>query len=77
MRRGNAEPVAIVSNHCSWLDILVHMARFFPAFVARDGTKDMPLIGIIRQGSPISFAAVDDLRDACLQVFLITSIQSI
>jgi len=45
--RSSVEPVAIVSNHCSWLDILVHMARFFPAFVARDSTKETPMIGLI------------------------------
>jgi lysophosphatidylcholine acyltransferase/lyso-PAF acetyltransferase len=45
--RPGVEPVAIVSNHCSWLDILVHMSRFFPSFVARDSTKDLPLVGLI------------------------------
>lgn len=43
-----ARPAAIVSNHCSWADILVHMSRSFPAFVAREQTKSMPLIGLIR-----------------------------
>ena len=46
----------IVSNHCGWSDILVHMSRSFPAFVARDATKSMPLIGLIR------WAAVLDRR---------------
>ncbi len=44
----HAEPTVIVSNHCSWCDILVHMSRSFPAFVARDATKTTPLIGLIR-----------------------------
>lgn len=41
-------PAVIVSNHCGWSDILVHMSHSFPAFVARDKTKHMPIIGIIR-----------------------------
>lgn len=42
------EPPGIVSNHCSSVDILLHMSRNFPAFVARDSTKTTPLIGVIR-----------------------------
>lgn len=38
----------IVSNHCSWADILVHMTRSFPSFVARSGTESLPFIGFIR-----------------------------
>ena len=38
----------IVSNHCSWADILVHMAHSFPSFVARSGTDSLPFIGFIR-----------------------------
>ncbi len=40
--------VGIVSNHSSWVDILIHMSHSFPAFVARDATKDTPIIGAIR-----------------------------
>ena len=40
--------VSIVSNHTSWIDILIHMSHSFPAFVARDATKRTPLIGTIR-----------------------------
>lgn len=47
-REIRSEPCVIVSNHCSWVDILVHMSRFFPAFVARDSTKHLMLIGLIR-----------------------------
>lgn len=42
-------PVAIVSNHCSWVDILVHMSRSFPSFVARDATRRTPFIGSISE----------------------------
>jgi len=44
----NSFPCAIVSNHVSWLDILVHMAFSFPSFVAKDTTKNIPIIGKIR-----------------------------
>lgn len=40
--------MCIVSNHCAWSDILVHMSRYFPAFVARDKTETTPVIGPIR-----------------------------
>lgn len=46
--------VAIVSNHCSWSDILVHMARSFPSFVARSATRELFMIGLIRCGLPLS-----------------------
>jgi lysophosphatidylcholine acyltransferase/lyso-PAF acetyltransferase len=40
--------VGIVSNHSSWVDILIHMSHSFPSFVARDATKQTPIIGSIR-----------------------------
>lgn len=40
--------VGIVSNHCSWCDILVHMSHFFPAFVARSKTEHTRFVGAIR-----------------------------
>jgi len=30
-----------------WADILIQMSRYFPAFVARDGTQNLPMIGLI------------------------------
>ncbi|KAL4538455.1 hypothetical protein Ndes2526B_g03241 [Nannochloris sp. 'desiccata'] len=41
--------VGIVSNHSSWIDILIHMSHSFPSFVARDATKRTPIIGSISQ----------------------------
>lgn len=41
-------PGAVISNHCSYFDILILMSRYFPSFVARSNTQDMPLIGICR-----------------------------
>ncbi len=46
--RGEARAAGIVSNHCSWIDILIHMSRYFPSFVARGGTEKLALIGPIR-----------------------------
>jgi hypothetical protein len=40
--------VAIVSNHISWADILIHMSRALPSFVARDGTQNIKMVGLIR-----------------------------
>lgn len=70
--RRREEPVVIVSNHCSWIDILVHMSHFFPAFVARHGTKNMMLIGLIRCGPFLTLAQGNYPEDACvLQNFTI------
>ena len=44
----DAFPCAIVSNHVSWLDILVHMAESFPAFVAAASVRKLPFVGKIR-----------------------------
>lgn len=46
---GTLKPAGIVSNHCSWADILVHMAHSFPAFAAKAQTKKMPFVGLISQ----------------------------
>eukprot|EP01026_Neomeris_dumetosa_P057807 TRINITY_DN5340_c0_g1_i7.p1 TRINITY_DN5340_c0_g1~~TRINITY_DN5340_c0_g1_i7.p1 ORF type:complete len:330 (-),score=29.63 TRINITY_DN5340_c0_g1_i7:570-1493(-) len=37
----------IVSNHVSWMDILLFIQRYFPAFVARAGTERIPVVGYI------------------------------
>ena len=42
------QTAGIVSNHCSWADILVHMSRSFPSFVARASTKNLLWVGLIR-----------------------------
>ncbi|GAX73549.1 hypothetical protein CEUSTIGMA_g1000.t1 [Chlamydomonas eustigma] len=43
----SVKAVGIISNHCSWADILIHLSRSFPSFAARDGTQNLPLIGYI------------------------------
>lgn len=52
-RRANKEAqphwqVAIVSNHISWADILIQMSRYLPSFVAREGTQNIRMVGLIR-----------------------------
>jgi hypothetical protein len=39
---------AVVSNHISYLDIMIQVTRYFPSFVARGNTEDMPFIGPVR-----------------------------
>ena len=41
-------PCAVVSNHVSWVDILVHMADSFPSFVAATSARHLPFVGRIR-----------------------------
>ena len=45
---------AVISNHCSYLDILVLMSRYFPSFVARSNTAEMPLLGVCRSVSSLN-----------------------
>jgi hypothetical protein len=41
----NKKPTAIISNHQSWYDILVHMYHQMPSHVAKEATKNIPLVG--------------------------------
>ena len=61
---------AVISNHCSYLDILVLMSRYFPSFVARSNTAEMPLLGVCR-----SAASLDSLfePETCCEVHLFGS----
>eukprot|EP00798_Chlamydomonas_sp_ICE-L_P008403 gene8403-biopygen12439 len=43
------EAPVIVSNHMGWSDILVHMSRSWPAFVAKEGIDKVPIVGYISQ----------------------------
>jgi len=60
---GEAQAAAgIVSNHCSWIDILVHMSKYFPSFAARGGTEKLALIGPIRWALPPSSNILSQLN---------------
>lgn len=54
-----ALPRIIVSNHMSYIDILVIMAYFPAAFVAKIGTLQVPLVGTIAQHMHCLFVDVD------------------
>eukprot|EP00798_Chlamydomonas_sp_ICE-L_P018151 gene18151-biopygen27100 len=43
------EAPVIVSIHMGWSDILVHMSRSWPAFVAKEGIDKVPIVGYISQ----------------------------
>ncbi|GLI64841.1 hypothetical protein VaNZ11_008143 [Volvox africanus] len=44
-----------VSNHCSWVDILLYMSRLFPSFVAKKDVSTLPLIGPISKSMQCLF----------------------
>lgn len=41
----NLKPTAVISNHQTWFDILVHMYFQMPSHVAKEGTKNIPAVG--------------------------------
>lgn len=41
----NKKATAIVSNHQSWLDIMINMFYQSPSHVAKEGTKKIPFVG--------------------------------
>jgi lysophosphatidylcholine acyltransferase/lyso-PAF acetyltransferase len=65
--RAGLVPVALVSNHVSWADILVHMAQSFPSFVAKETIRKLPLVGVIRRGDATALCVLClRLRVRCL-----------
>ncbi|EFJ47621.1 hypothetical protein VOLCADRAFT_91941 [Volvox carteri f. nagariensis] len=44
-----------VSNHCSWIDIVLYMSRLFPSFVAKKEVSTLPLIGPISKAMQCMF----------------------
>ena len=44
-----AAPVCVVSNHVSWVDILVMMSEVFPSFVAKATIRKLPLVGVVSE----------------------------
>ena len=43
----NAVPATFISNHVSWLDIFLYMAKLSPGFIAKAPVMEYPLIGYI------------------------------
>ncbi|GFR48524.1 hypothetical protein Agub_g10419 [Astrephomene gubernaculifera] len=44
-----------VSNHCSWVDIVLYMSRLFPSFVAKKEVSALPLVGPISKAMQCLF----------------------
>ena len=42
-------PVCLVSNHVSWVDILLFLGEVFPSFVAKATIRKLPLVGVISE----------------------------
>ncbi len=63
-----AQAVGIVSNHCSWVDIPIHMSHSFPSFVAKEETKGILFIGLIRCGGWVMVCVLGAKEGACLHV---------
>lgn len=45
----NLKPSTIISNHQSWMDIMVHSTRQPPSHVAKVTTKKVPFLGYVSQ----------------------------
>jgi len=43
----NAKAVTNISNHTSWLDILLFMAKLSPGFISKAPVREYPLVGYI------------------------------
>lgn len=43
----NAKAVTNISNHTSWLDILLFMSKLSPGFISKAPVRDYPLVGYI------------------------------
>ena len=41
----NAKPISHISNHISWLDIIIYMGRISPGFISKSSVMNYPLIG--------------------------------
>eukprot|EP00741_Cyanophora_paradoxa_P004648 tig00000821_g4511.t1 len=47
--------VVMVSNHMSYLDILVHMAHSMPSFIAKADVRNIPMVGLCAQAMQCAF----------------------
>ncbi|MBU1361401.1 MAG: 1-acyl-sn-glycerol-3-phosphate acyltransferase [Gammaproteobacteria bacterium] len=65
-------PMLIVSNHLSWLDILVIHAARHVRFVSKSGVRDWPLIGAMSTGAGSLYIERERRRDAMRVVHRMT-----
>ena len=59
-----AGPLLLVSNHISWLDILVMHASCYCRFVSKADIKHWPLIGALATGAGTLYVERESRRDA-------------
>jgi len=57
-------PLLLVSNHLSWLDILVMHAARYCRFVSKSDVKAWPLIGMLASGAGTLYIEREKRRDA-------------
>jgi 1-acyl-sn-glycerol-3-phosphate acyltransferase len=58
------EPLLVVANHISWLDVYVLNALLEARFVAKSETRTWPLVGAIAHGFDAIFIVRGSFRDA-------------
>lgn len=63
-----AGPALLVSNHISWLDILVIHAARYCRFVSKSDIRDWPLVGALATGSGTLYIERSSRRDALRMV---------
>ncbi|KAK9868900.1 hypothetical protein WJX84_010033 [Apatococcus fuscideae] len=80
MPKGGGTPPTIISNHVGWADILVHMALYFPSFVAKSGLRGVPLVGAICESMQCLFVergrkqgATEGIADSLKQRMLLAA----
>jgi 1-acyl-sn-glycerol-3-phosphate acyltransferase len=61
-------PALLVSNHISWLDILVIHAARYCRFVSKSDVRDWPLIGALATGSGTLYIERSSRKDALRMV---------
>ena len=59
-----AEPLLVVANHVSWLDVYVLNALLAARFVAKSETAGWPLVGTITRGFDAIYIVRGSFRDA-------------
>ena len=61
-------PALLVSNHISWLDILVIHAARYCRFVSKSDVRDWPLVGALATGSGTLYIERSSRKDALRMV---------
>ncbi len=62
--RPHSSSILLISNHISWLDILVIHASFFCRFISKSDVLEWPLIGYLSQSAGTLFIERSQRKDA-------------